>query len=143
MAHRALVIDDSRAMRTILSGILSEIGFEVLHGRSKAFFKGILIGGIIRPIGQFNIQITGFFVIGEVVFAMNGKCEDGRVVFDNGGRTVSLVNIAVDDQNISDKSFGLDSPGCNHAVIQPTVPLTMITEGMVGSAPEIDGNPFF
>ena len=29
MAKRALVIDDSRAMRTILGGILSDLGFEV------------------------------------------------------------------------------------------------------------------
>jgi hypothetical protein len=108
---------------------------------TKAFFKSIEIGSIIRPVVHFNIQITGFFVIGKVVLAMDGKCENSGVISDNGGRAVSLMNITVDNQDILGKTFGLHGPGGDHTVVQPAKPLAVIMEGMVGSAAEIDGNP--
>ena len=109
--------------------------------RSKTIFKSIEIGSIIRPVFQFNIEITGFFVIGKVVLAMDGKCENAGVILGNGGRAVSLVNVTVDYQDIFSKPFGLHGSGCDHTVVQPAEALATIIEGMMGSASEIDGDP--
>ncbi len=37
---------------------------------------------------------------------MDGKCEDSWIVIDNGRRAVSLVDIAVNYQNVSGKGMG-------------------------------------
>ncbi len=42
---RALVLDDSRAMRTILKGILTEVGFEVQEAPSVHDALAVLSGG--------------------------------------------------------------------------------------------------
>ena len=94
-----------------------KIGGEILQGPDNPFIKGFKIGGIIRPISQLNIQITFFFVKGKVIFAMDGKGEDSGIVFKNSRRSVSLVDIAVYNQYISDKTFGLYGSGCNYTVV--------------------------
>lgn len=45
MTKKALVIDDSRAMRTILSGILADLGFEVVGAEDGGRALDILLGG--------------------------------------------------------------------------------------------------
>ena len=69
MTKKALVIDDSRAMRTILSGILDELGYEV---------EGAEDGGqallILNSGGPFDLalvdwnmpQMTGYDFVCEV-----------------------------------------------------------------------------
>ncbi|MCK5378561.1 MAG: response regulator [Acidobacteria bacterium] len=69
MTKKALVIDDSRAMRTILSGILGELGYEV---------EGAEDGGqallILNSGGPFDLalvdwnmpQMTGYDFVCEV-----------------------------------------------------------------------------
>ncbi len=69
MSKKALVIDDSRAMRTILSGILGELGYEVQGAEDGGQALEILNAG-----GSFDLalvdwnmpQMTGYDFVLEV-----------------------------------------------------------------------------
>ena len=63
MTKKALVIDDSRAMRTILSGILGDLGFEVVGAEDGGRALDILLAGEIFDLAlvDWNMpQMSGY-----------------------------------------------------------------------------------
>lgn len=69
MTKKALVIDDSRAMRTILSGILAELGYEVVGAEDGGRALDILNAGELFDLAlvDWNMpQMTGFDFVCEV-----------------------------------------------------------------------------
>ena len=69
MSKKALVIDDSRAMRTILSGILGELGYEVQGAEDGARALEILNtgGSFDLALVDWNMpQMTGYDFVLEV-----------------------------------------------------------------------------
>ncbi len=69
MTKKALVIDDSRAMRTILSGILAELGYEVVGAEDGGRALGILNAGELFDLAlvDWNMpQMTGYDFVCEV-----------------------------------------------------------------------------
>ena len=69
MTKKALVIDDSRAMRTILSGILGELGYEVVGAEDGGRALDILNAGELFDLAlvDWNMpQMTGYDFVCEV-----------------------------------------------------------------------------
>ncbi len=69
MTKKALVIDDSRAMRTILGGILAELGYEVVGAEDGGRALDILNAGELFDLAlvDWNMpQMTGFDFVCEV-----------------------------------------------------------------------------
>ncbi len=69
MTKKALVIDDSRAMRTILSGILDELGYEVEGAEDGGRALEILNAGELFDLAlvDWNMpQMSGYEFVCEV-----------------------------------------------------------------------------
>lgn len=75
---RAMVIDDSRAMRRIISGMLKEVGFEVTEAEngSDALKKLEELGSVELALVDWNMPVLNGF---EFVKAVRAKDEHAEM----------------------------------------------------------------
>ena len=97
MIKKALVIDDSRAMRTILSGILSELGYEVQGAEDGGRALEILNDGESFDLAlvDWNMpQMTGYDFVLEV--RRDPRFSDLRLVMVTTETEISRMSDALE-----------------------------------------------
>ncbi len=97
MTKKALVIDDSRAMRTILSGILGELGYEVQGAEDGGRALEILNAGGLFDLAlvDWNMpQMTGYDFVLEV--RKETRFNDLRLVMVTTETEVSRMSDALE-----------------------------------------------
>ena len=79
-----------------------EIRRNVLKQVGQNVFEPGDIGRVAGSVGQVDIQITGPPAHWKVLFAMHREGEDTRLVFENEGGSIALVDVQIDHQDLSD-----------------------------------------
>lgn len=118
---RALIIDDSRAMRMILRGILVEIGFEVVEAASvnEAIEKLTTDGGIDLALVDWNLPEQPGLAFVQAVRAN---------AMHNGMRIMMVTT----ETEMSQMSKALES-GANEYVMKPFTKAVIVEKlGMMG-----------
>jgi hypothetical protein len=90
--------------------------------------------GVLRAVGQREVEVARFLPEGEVVLGVDGEGEDRVIAAEDGGRAVALVDVAIDDEDALGKPLRLQRARRDRAVVEQAVALAVFGKGMVGAS---------
>ena len=75
----------------------------------------------------------------KIFLTVDGEGENIQIAGEDGGCTVALVHIAVQNDYLSDQVFPLQDPNSNGGVIEHTISFAMIRIGVMCAASQVCG----
>jgi hypothetical protein len=120
---------------------------KVRVGKRDLFREGSIqdaeIVGIFSVIGQGNIEISRGLAERKVPIAVHGKGEHRGILVKDGCRPVSLVDVAIDNDDATHPSFMLERPRGDRYVVEYTKALPCPGKGVMCSTREIGCDTVF
>ena len=89
-------------------------------------------------IRQFDVERAPFLAKGKIARAVQRKREDVAVSAEDRRRAISLVHVRIDNRTAPHAALCLHRPDRNRHIVEHAESLTVIREGVMRSAGEVD-----
>src|ERR1019366_5034309 len=106
---------------------------------NQALFQSVQIFGVSRAVLEPYVFVRWRFRHWIIVFLMDGKCKNSRVVRKNCRGAVAMMHIGVHDHRRLDGSCGLERPNRNRHVMDHAEAFPMSGIRVMESTAEICG----
>ena len=95
---------------------------------------------ILTTIEKLDVEGRALLVEGKIIRAVHGEGEHGRIVREDRGGAVALVDVEVDHQRALDQPFALQSARGHRDVVEDAESGAAVRERMVRPAREVAGD---
>ncbi len=119
--------------------IEENVGDESVEGCADGREKCVEILGVADVVGHVEVDVGGRFVGGIVVELVDGESEDGRIVGEDGGGAVAMVDVGVDDDGFADGGVGLEAADGDGDIVNGAEAFAVAGVGVMKTATDVAG----
>src|SRR4029077_12040684 len=124
-------------VRVRASNIKNQIRRHFPEGIQKSFFQSVEIFVIARTILEANILIGRGLRHRIVVFLVDGKRENARIVSKDRSRAIAVMHVGVNGHGRANLPCRLEGPNRDANVVDHAKPFSMARIGMVEASAQV------
>ncbi len=127
------------AIRVGSGDIEDEVGMKLAEAAREMQIQDGKIVFVADAVGKIGVEIGRRLGFRIIVLLMNGKSIDGGIARENGGGSVAVVNVSVDDHGGADGAVVLESADGDGDVVDDAEAFAVIGESVMEAAADVDG----
>ena len=114
-----------------------EVGMKIVEGAGEVRVEDGEIVFVAEAIGEIGVESGGRPGLRIIVLLMNGESEDRGIAGKNGGGTVAVVDVGVDDHGSLDGTVVLEAADGDGDVVDDAEAFAVVGEGVMEAAADV------